>query len=396
MINPPLNRKLRMGLVGGGGAGFIGRVHAIAATLDQRAELVAGVLSSDPDRARAAATSFGIPPARAYGSIDELIAGEARLPPQQRIDFVSIATPNHTHYAIARAALETGLHVVCDKPLTTNLDDARHLVELVRQADRVLAVTHGYAGYPLVRQARAMMERGELGDLQAVRVHYIQGGLRRQPTATAPPRAAWKADPAKTGPGGTLADIGTHAFHLARFITQHVPREIACQLETFTEGRRLDDYGHVLLRFAGSAIGMLTFSQVTHGRMNDLRLEVDGTQASFTWRQENPSTLVWRCFGQPVQVWEQNPRAAMLDPGSREDCRLPGGHPEGFLEAFANIYRHAFDDMVLRQSGQPQPPHPSNYPNVLDGLEGVYFVERCLASHQRNMAWQPWDADYSR
>jgi predicted dehydrogenase len=381
-----------MGLVGGGGAGFIGRVHAIAATLDQRAELVAGVLSSDPDRSRSAAASFGIPSERAYGSFEEMIAGESALPSDESIDFVSIATPNHTHYAFARAALEAGLHVICDKPLTIDLSEARHLVELVRQSGAVLAVTHGYAGYPLIRQARAMIANGQLGDIQAVRVNYIQGGLRRQQQGATPARAAWKTDPDKAGPGGTLADIGTHAFHLARFVTQVVPREIACQLQTFTADRRLDDYGHVLLRYEPPAVGMLTISQVTHGRLNDLSLEVDGTKASLAWRQEEPSKLEWRCFGQPVQVWEQNPRSTLLDETVRQDCRLPGGHPEGFFEAFANIYRHALNDMLLRQSGRPAPLPHTQYPNVYDGLEGVYFVEQCLASHQDNMAWQPWDA----
>lgn len=389
VINPPLNRKLRMALVGGGGAAFIGPVHVTAAALDRRAELVAGALSSDAAKARAAAEAFGIPAERAYGAYAELLDAESQRPADQRIDFVSIATPNRTHYSVARSALEHGFHVICDKPLTTRLDEAQHLARLVEHTGAVFAVTHSYAGYPAVREAREMLADGQLGEVQAFRVQYIQGGLRGHVPGRRPERGAWKSDPALAGPSGTLADIGTHAFHLARHVTGLLPVELACQMRTFFPGRALEDYAHVTLRCPGNALGTITVSQVTHGRLNDLVLEVDGSNGSLRWRQEDPERLVVRRFGQPVQIYERNPRVPVMHAASRALCRLPGGHPEGFLEAFANVYREAFDDMVARATGAPAE-RSLNYPTVRDGVEGVTFVERCLASDRYNGNWQPW------
>jgi predicted dehydrogenase len=381
-------RKLKMGLIGGAGAGFIGRVHAVAATMDGRAELVAGALSSDPDRSRAAAIDYSIPTDRAYGSYGELLERESQLPANERIDFVTIATPNHTHFPIAQAALQSGFNVVCDKPLTTNLPDAVALAELVEKTGAVFVVAHAYTGYPLVRQAREMIRRGELGEIQAWRVCYIQGGLRRQKPGETPPRGAWKSDPAKAGPSGTMADIGTHAFHLARYVSGLVPSEVSCQLRTYFPERQLDDYGHVVLRCSNGALGTITVSQVTHGRLNDLTIEVDGNAGSMLWRQEEPDQLVLRRFGHPVQVFECNPRDPRMYDQIRHMCRLPGGHPEGLLEAFGNLYLESYEHMIARANGEPFDARQAYYPTVSDGLQGMQFVEQCVASSRQNGAWQ--------
>jgi predicted dehydrogenase len=385
-INPPLNRKLRMGLVGGGG--FIGRVHALAAQMDGRAELVAGALSSDPAKARAAAPEFGIPPERAYDSYEEMVEGESRLPADRRVDFVSVATPNHTHYAIARAFVEAGFDVVCDKPMTIDLAEAEELARAVRGAGVVFAVTHNYTGYPLIRQAREMVRAGELGEVQAVRVSYLQGSLRRQRTPEQQRRFAWKSDPARAGPSGCFGDIGIHAYNLARFVTGLVPEEISCLLESF-EGGPLDDYGVAVLRCRGGGQVVVTASRISHGRENDLRIDVDGTRAALAWQQEEPNHILLRVNRRPRRVLTRDPGAASAAESARASCRLPAGHPEGFLEAFANVYGAAFHDMAVRAAGSSVADSSGLYPNVGDGLEGVVFVDRCVASARRRGAWQP-------
>ncbi len=390
-VNHPLGRRLRMALIGGGNQGFIGRVHVMAAALDGRAELVAGAFSSDPTRSRGAAAEFGVSADRGYGSADELMSAESRLPADQRADFVTIATPNHTHFEIARGALGSGFHIVCEKPLTNELDQALTLARLADRVGNVFAVAHGYSGYPMVRQAREMIAAGELGRILAVRVAYIQGGAWRQQAGQPPSRAAWKTDPAQAGPAGTLADIGVHAFHLLRYVTGLRPREICATLARFHPLRTLDDYGHVILRSVDDALATITVSQATHGRLNDIRLEVDGTRGSLTWKHANHERLVVRRHGQPVQVYERNQRIAYSDT-VRAACRLPGGHPEGLLEALANLYGDAFDAMVRRADrSADQTPRQPLYPTIADGVEGVYFVHLCLASHAERSAWKPWE-----
>ncbi len=388
-INAPLNRKLRMALIGGGGNGFIGRVHATAGTLDQRAELVAGVLSSDPDKSRSYGPGFGLAADRTYGSYQDLLAGENARSEQERIDFVSIATPNDTHFPIAKAALEAGFHVICDKPLTTRLEDAHALASLVQETGSVFAVTHNYTGYPLIRQAREMIKQGELGTIQAVRAHYLQGWLWGLPPDTTPARGAWKADPQRAGPSGALADIGTHAYQLIRYTTGLLPEQVSAHLQSLRPDRTLDDYGHVLVRFADSVLGAVTVSQITHGRLNDLTLEIDGSLASLAWRQETPNELIVRRFGQPVQVYERNPNADFTHAAASAACRLPAGHPEAFFEAFANVYRSSYDQMIAHATGQTVDPRDTIFPNVYDGIEGVEFIEQCVASSADNGSWQP-------
>lgn len=378
-----------MGLVGGGQGSFIGRVHATAATLDLRAELVAGALSSDPVRARASAGDYGLDPQRAYGSFEELVERELALPADQRIDFVSIATPNHTHFAIARMAVEAGFHVVCDKPMTFDLEQAEQLAAAVDRSNVVFAVTHNYTGYPLVRHARELIARGELGTIQAIRVFYIQGWLRTRLEGENQKQAAWRTDPARSGAAGCFGDIATHAFNLARYMSGLMPEQICCHLQTFVEGRQLDDYGTAVIRMAGGGLATVTASQISHGRENDLFIEIDGTDGSLSWRQENPNELVVRQNGRPHSLHTRDPGAPFMTESGRAACRLPAGHPEAFFEAFANVYAAAFDDMVRRNSGTAVDRRNTVYPNVHDGVEGMYFIQQCVASSRANAAWLP-------
>ncbi len=388
-INAPLNRKLRMALVGGGQGAFIGRVHATAAVLDNRAALVAGALSSDAERAKRSAEDYDIAQTRAYGSYQELIQSELKLPVGERIDFISIATPNHTHYEIARAAVEAGFNVICDKPMTFDLAQAEQLASAVAQSKVVFVVTHNYTGYPLVRQARAMIQQGDLGEIQGVRVCYIQGWLRTRLEASDQKQAAWRTDPKRSGAAGCFGDIATHAYNLARYMTGLLPQDISCQLRTFESGRALDDYGTAMIRFQNGGLGTVTASQISHGRENDLVIEIDGTKGSMSWRQENPNEMWVRQNGKPHQLYTRDPNAPFLTEAGAAACRLPSGHPEAFFEAFANVYRSGYDDMCRRAAGEEVDRINTIYPNVNDGVEGMYFIQQAVASSQQNGAWLP-------
>lgn len=387
--NGPLNRKLRMALVGGGQGAFIGRVHATAAILDNRAELVAGALSSDPERAKASAPAYDIKPDRAYGSIDELVEKESALPEEQRVDFISVATPNHTHFPIAKTALEAGFNVICDKPMTLDLAQAEELQALVEKSGTVFALTHNYTGYPLVRMARQMIQKGELGEIQAIRSNYIQGWLRSRLEEGDHKQAAWRTDPAKSGAAGAFGDIGTHAYNLSRYITGLIPAEISCNLKIFAPGRQLDDYGHAVIRFENGALGTVTASQISHGRENDLFIEVDGTEGAISWRQEEPNKMLIRKNGQPHSLYTRDPNAPFMNEAGAAASRLPAGHPEAFFEAFANVYRSAYDAIVKRISGESFETKDTIYPNVYDGVDGMHFIQQCVASSQENGAWLP-------
>jgi predicted dehydrogenase len=385
--NGSLNRKLRMALVGGGKGSFIGRVHATAAVLDNRAALVAGALSSDPKKAKESAPDYDIAADRAYGSVKELIESELKRSAGDRVDFVSIATPNHTHYEIARAAIDGGFNVFCDKPMTLNLKQAEELAKLVGEKRVVFAVTHNYTGYPLVRQARQMVQAGELGEIQATRAAYIQGWLRTRLERDGQKQAAWRTDPARSGAAGCFGDIGTHAYNLGRYISGLLPSQISCNLKIFESGRALDDYGHAVVRYENGGLGTVTASQISHGRENDLTIEIDGTKGSLQWRQEEPNVLVFRQNGKPHALYTRDPNAPYMNDMGRAACRLPSGHPEAFFEAFANIYRAAFDDMVLRAEGKQVEGRDTVYPNVYDGTEGMFFIEQCVASSKESGAW---------
>lgn len=395
-MNGQLNRKLRMALVGGGQGSFIGRVHSIAACLDNRAELVAGALSSNPEKAKASAPAYDIPPERAYGSIEELIEKESALPEDQRIDFISIATPNFTHFPIAKAAVEAGFNVICDKPMTFDLAQAEELKGLVEKSGVVFAVSHNYTGYPLVRMAREMILNGEFGEIQAVRSNYIQGWLRKRLEEEDQKQAAWRTDPSKSGAAGAFGDIATHAYNLGRYMTGLLPAEISCNLKIFAPGRQLDDYGHAVIRFQNGALGTVTASQISHGRENDLFIEIDGTKGALSWRQEEPNRMIVRRNGQPHAIYTRDPNAPFMNESGAAACRLPAGHPEAFFEAFANIYRSAFDAMISRITGESFEPKNTIYPNVYDGVEGMFFIEQSVASSKENGAWLPFNCDCAR
>jgi predicted dehydrogenase len=385
--NGALNRKLRMALVGGGQGAFIGRVHCTAAVLDNRAALVAGALSSNPEKAKASAADYDIAPDRAYGSYAELLAGELKLPAERRIDFVTVATPNHTHFEIAKAAVEAGFNVVCDKPLTFNLKQAEELAAIVDDSNCVFAVTHNYTGYPLVRQAREMILSGELGEINAVRAAYLQGWLRTRLESENQKQASWRTDPKKSGAAGCFGDIGTHAYNLARYMTGLKSDQVSCQLKIFEPGRKLDDYGQATIRFENGAVGNITASQISHGRENDLSIQIDGTKGAIEWHQEEPNRMCVRRNGQPLAIYTRDPNAPYLNASGKAACRLPSGHPEAFFEAFANVYRSAFDDMALRAAGQKFERVNTIYPNVNDGVEGMYFIQQCVASSASESAW---------
>ena len=388
-INGELGRKLRMALAGGGRGSFIGGVHATAAQLDNRAELVAGALSSDPQRAKESAPDYGIEADRAYTSIHELVEKELARPESDRIDFVSVATPNHTHFEIAKTAVEAGFNVVCDKPLTFDLAQAEELAKIVAEKKVVFAVTHNYTGYPLVRQAREMVQSGELGEIQAIRSSYIQGWLRTRLELDDMKQAAWRTDPKRSGVAGCFGDIGTHAFNLGRYISGLIPAEISCHLRIFEEGRALDDYGHAVVKFENGGLGTVTASQISHGRENDLTVEIDGTKGALQWRQEEPNQMIVRQNGKPHAIYTRDPNHPFANDSHKNACRLPSGHPEAFFEAFANVYTAAFDAMTQRALDQSFELTNTVYPNVHDGTEGMYFIEQCVASSKENGAWVP-------
>jgi predicted dehydrogenase len=376
-----------MALVGGGQGAFIGRVHATAAVLDNRAMLVAGALSADPAKAKASAPDYDIKPERAYGSYKEMIAVETKLPEAERIDFASVATPNHTHFEIAKALAEAGFNVMCDKPMTYDLAQAEELAKIVQKSGVVFALTHNYTGYPLVRQARDMVKAGELGEINAIRATYLQGWLRRRLERDKQKQASWRTDPKRSGAAGCWGDIGTHAYNLSRFVSGLLPEQVSCNLKTFEEGRELDDYGTAVIRYQNGALGTVTASQISHGRENEVWIEIDGTKGALEWHQEEPNKMMFRVNGQPHRLYTRDPNAPFMTDTGKASCRLPSGHPEAFFEAFANIYTAAYNDMVLRASGKKVDSSNSLYPNVADGVDGMNFITQCVASSKQGGQW---------
>ena len=375
--------RIRLGMVGGGSGAFIGAVHRIAARLDDKFELIAGALSADPERARLSGAELGLDPGRTYADFRAMAKREARL--AHGIEAVAIVTPNHLHYPVAREFLKRGIHVICDKPLTATLADARKLVELAAARDTVFVLTHNYTGYPMVRQARELVRGGQLGRIRLVQVEYAQDWLTEPLERTGQKQAAWRTDPAQSGAGGATGDIGTHAFNLAEFVSGLEVETLAADVDAFVEGRQLDDNAHVLLRFAGGAKGMLWCSQVAVGHENGLKLRVYGERGGLEWAQEEPNRLRYSPFGEePRSLTRAGPGAA---PSAARMSRIPAGHPEGYLEAFANIYAEAAAAINARKNGTV-PDRDIVYPTVGDGLRGVAFVEACIASSKRNGAWR--------
>ena len=374
--------RIRLGMVGGGPGAFIGAVHRIAARMDDHYELVAAALSSDPARSRAAAQDLHIAPDRAYGSYTEMAHAEAARP--DRIEAVAIVTPNNLHYPMAKAFLEGGFHVICDKPLTTTLEEALDLAASVRRSGVIFGLTHNYTGYPMVRQARQIIADGLLGKIRVVQVEYAQDWLATPLEQTGQKQAAWRTDPAQSGPGGSLGDIGTHAYNIACFVTGLHCREVAAEVSIFVPNRRLDDNVQLLLRFAEGAKGALWASQVATGNANNLRLRVYGEKAGLEWRQEEPNELQFAKLGRAPEILR---RPGSSDSPAAHASRIPAGHPEGYLEAFAQLYTDLAEQIYARREKRSPSPASLLVPTVEDGVEGMRFIAATLESSKRNAAW---------
>ncbi|HVR65162.1 MAG TPA: Gfo/Idh/MocA family oxidoreductase [Verrucomicrobiae bacterium] len=375
-------RRVRLGMVGGGEGAFIGGVHRIAARLDDHYDLVAGALSSEAARAQRSGAALGLDPARSYGSFQDMAAAESKRP--DGIEAVAIVTPNHMHAPVAKAFLQAGIHVICDKPLTATLEEAKALADLARRSGRVFAVTYNYTGYPMVRQARAMVADGTLGTIRVVQVEYPQDWLTERIETTGHKQAEWRTDPKRTGAGGSIGDIGTHAFHLASFVSGLELDSVLADLTTFVPGRQVDDNANVLLRFKGGAKGMLWASQVAPGNENALRLRVYGTKGGLTWSQENPNYLRYAPFGEAPRELSRGGVGA--GPAAARMTRVPPGHPEGYLEGFANIYSEAAAAIRAAAEKKPVPPEVV-FPTVEDGLKGVSFVDAVVRSSRDGGIW---------
>ncbi|QTN36770.1 Gfo/Idh/MocA family protein [Cognatishimia activa] len=368
--------RLKLGMVGGGQGAFIGAVHRMAARLDDQWELVAGALSSDPERALTSSRELGISDDRSYSNFAAMAQAEADR--ADGIDAVAIVTPNHAHAGPAISFLNYGIHVICDKPLSATLDQARDIAHAVKESGKCFVLTHNYTGYPLVRQARQMIAGGELGDIRVVQVEYAQDWLAEEVSNK---QADWRTDPAKSGAGGCIGDIGTHAINLATFVTGLEVKEVAADLDTFVPGRGLDDNAQVFLRFGGGAKGMLWSSQVAVGNENNLTLRIYGSKAGIEWSQENPNVLLFTRFGEPKQVLTRG------GPGtSPADTRIPSGHPEGYLEAFGTIYADAAK-LIRAHDRKSDAPQSDPLPNINDGVFGMAFVSACVKSSENNSAW---------
>ena len=380
-----LNRKIRMGMVGGGQGAFIGGVHRIAAALDQQIELVCGAFSSDPERSKASGKDFFLPVSRCYADFEAMMAEEAKLPEGERMDFVAIVTPNHVHFPAAKAALEAGFHVLSDKPATFNLEEAKILAGIVKKTGLKYALTHNYTGYPMVKQARDMILSGQLGKIRKIVVEYPQGWLATALEKEDQKQAAWRTDPKRSGAAGCIGDIGTHAENLAEYMSGLQIKELAADLTHFVDGRLLDDDGNLLLRFEGGAKGILHASQISVGEENSLNIRVYGELGGLEWHQMEPNSLLVHRLNQPTQIYRTG--NAYLCEKAAAHTRIPAGHPEGYLEAFANIYRNFAADLAATISGQPASPHASDYPTIEDGVRGMAFIEAVVASSRNNATW---------
>jgi predicted dehydrogenase len=379
------NRKLRMGMVGGGEGAFIGGVHRMVAALDQQIELVAGCFSRDAENTRRTGQALYLDPARCYASYEEMAAREARLPAEHRIDFVTIVTPNHLHFPIAKAFLAAGFHVVCDKPMTFTVDEAERLVKLVEESKLVFALTHNYTGHPLIRHARDMFQSGALGTVRKVLVEYLQDFLMVPHEKLGQKQAAWRVDPAQSGEGGTLGDVGTHCVNLLEYVTGDPIVQLLADKTTFLPGRKLEEDVNALLRFRGGGKGVLTISQVATGEENGLRLRVFATEGAILWDQENPNYLQLHNYGQPRQTLTRG--QGYLSATAKEATRIPTGHPEGYLEAFATIYDGIVWAIRRHIDGRPLATSDYEFPTVYDGLRGMKFIHAAVQSANAGSVW---------
>ncbi len=379
-----MNRKFRFGMIGGGRGAFIGAVHRIAAAMDGKAELVAGAFSADAARSRLSGADLLLTPARVYGSYAAMAQAEAVLPADRRLDFVVIVTPNHQHFAPAKLFLEAGFNVVCDKPATFNLAEARALQKVVARTKKVFALTHNYTGNAMVKQARDFVRAGKLGKIRKVVAEYPQGWLSTLLEGTGQKQAGWRTDPKRSGAAGCIGDIGTHAENLARYITGLHIQELCADLTTFVKGRKLDDDGNILLRFKGGAKGVLHASQISVGDENNLNIRVYGEKAGLEWHQEHPNELLVKYPDRPAEIWRRG--NGYMGDTAKKFTRIPAGHPEGYLEAFGNIYAEAFRAIAAEVAGKP-PPRGLDFPTIADGIEGMAFIETAVKSARRGARW---------
>lgn len=375
-----------MGMVGGGRGAFIGGVHRMAAAIDGEIELVCGAFSSSAEKSKLSGQDLYLPENRVYGSYEEMIIEESKLPEEVRMDFISIVTPNHMHYGPAKMALEYGFHVVCDKPLSFDMEEAKDLVKSVKKSGLIFALTHNYTGYPMVKQARKMVANNDIGEIRRIVVEYPQGWLSTKLEAdTEQKQASWRTDPKRSGAAGAMGDIGTHAENLAEYISGLKIAELCADLHAHIEGRRLDDDGSVLLRFENGARGVLYASQISVGEENALSIRIYGTKAGLEWHQMEPNSLIVKHLSRSMEVLRTG--VGDLYPEATAHTRVPAGHPEGYLEAFANIYRNFAKCVQARLSDREVDPIYKDFPTVEDGLRGMQFIEAVVASSKSTEKW---------
>lgn len=383
-----MSRKIRMGMVGGGKDAFIGSVHRIAAALDGQIDLVCGAFSSNPEKSKESGKALMLPDERVYGSFEEMINKEKALPEDVRMDFISIVTPNHMHFPPAKMALENGFHVVSDKPATFNLQEAKELLSLVEKTGLVYALTHNYTGYPMVKEARHLVRSGKLGKIRKVVVEYPQGWLSSLIEASGQKQASWRTDPTKAGISSCMGDIGTHAENLAEYITGLQITELCADLTSFVEGRALEDDGNVLLRFDNGAKGILYASQISVGEENALNIRVYGEKAGLEWHQMEPNTLLVKWPDRPTEIYRTGAdHGSYLSEAAMQHTRVPAGHPEGYLEAFANIYRNFAFTLQAKLAGKSPDADYIDFPTIKDGVRGMAFVENVVASGKSSEKW---------
>ena len=384
-----MSRKIRIGMVGGGRGAFIGAVHRIAANMDGQIELVCGAFSSDPQRSRDSGADLFLPADRCYGTFQEMIEREKALPAERRMDFLAIVTPNHMHFPPAKMALENGFHVLSDKPATFSLAEAKALGAIVKKSGLLYGLTHNYTGYPMIKQAREMIAAGALGKIRKIVVEYPQGWLATNIEATGQKQAAWRTDPKRSGAAGCIGDIGTHAENLAEYVSGLEIKELAADITAFVKGRKLDDDGNVLLRFKGGAKGILHASQISVGEENDLNIRVYGEKGGLQWSQRESNTLILKWSDKPAEIYRT--ASGYLGAAALAAGRVPPGHPEGYLEAFANTYKNFAATIRARLEKRKPTAIESDYPKITDGIRGMAFIEAVVASSKANAAWTKLD-----
>lgn len=384
-----MKQNLKMGMIGGGPNSFIGAIHRIAARIDGHIELVAGAFSSDENKSRITGDELGLAPERIYKNFEELILTEAKLPAEKRIDFVSIVTPNHVHYAPAKLAMENGFNVVLDKPLCLNLTEAKDLLAVQKKTNALFCLTHTYTGYPMLKEAKTMIAKGTLGTLRKVYVEYPQAwlstALEQQENNN---QAAWRTDPTKSGQGGCIGDIGTHAFNLAEYVTGLQVIKVSAHLETYVPQRLLDDDAMMMLQFNGGATGVLMATQIAAGEENNLKIRVYGEHGGIEWQQQDANTLQVKMLNQPVAIYRAGTN--YVSTLTQQNSRTPAGHPEGYLEAFANIYNNFASALLHKKNNTSFPLQHDDFPSLEDGIRGMAFIETVIASNTSKEKWTPF------